>query len=105
MPALDDAQPVEGALITPWVRRFGVSLAGYTLDQLMIHLERQFKRGMTWSNYGKAGWHVDHIQPKICFKYASAADVEFKQCWELSNLRPMWGQDNIRKGSKKLYLL
>ena len=25
------------------------------------HIERQFKKGMTWDNYGE--WHIDHIIP------------------------------------------
>ena len=42
-----------------------ITLVGYTLLELMTHLESQFTDGMTWENYGQ--WHVDHIRP--CAKF------------------------------------
>lgn len=35
-----------------------------------------------------------------CFNYESPDDLEFKECWSLSNLRPLWKIDNLRKGAK-----
>ena len=64
----------------------------------MRHLETSFNNGMTWDNYGK--WHVDHIIPKNSFNYTSPEDKEFKECWELKNLQPLWAGDNLRKSSK-----
>jgi hypothetical protein len=32
------------------------SLAGYSVDQLMTHLEAQFLSGMSWANIGE--WHI-----------------------------------------------
>jgi ribosomal protein L37AE/L43A len=75
---------------------------GFSLEELSLHLERQFVDGMSWLNMGK--WHVDHILPRASFKYASEHDEAFKQCWSLSNLRPLWGRDNIVKGAKILPL-
>jgi len=88
-------------------RRHWESLVGYSLADLMQHIERQFLRGMTWGNYGRGDgkWHIDHILPKSSFAFASADDLEFKACWALTNLRPMWGKDNISKHAKRLYLL
>ena len=68
----------------------------------MTHLEKQFLSGMTWDNYGD--WHIDHIIPKSSFKYASFEDPEFRECWSLSNLRPLWGKENIQKSDKILFL-
>ena len=34
----------------------------------------------------------------LSFNFISAEDEEFKQCWSLSNLQPLWAADNIRKG-------
>jgi hypothetical protein len=79
-------------------------LAGYTLEDLIQHLERQFKRGMTWENYGKA-WQIDHIVPVSAFTFAGADDPAFKACWALSNLRPLARAANIRKGGKRVHLL
>lgn len=82
-------------------------LVGYSLADLMTHIERQFTRGMTWANHGKGDgkWHVDHILPMKMFSFESADDPDFKTCWALTNLRPMWGKDNISKHAKRLYLL
>jgi len=71
-------------------------LVGYTLDDLMDHLESQFKRGMTWDNYGD--WHIDHIRPIADFDYEFVHDEEFKQCWSLWNLQPLWAKENRVKG-------
>lgn len=79
------------------------SLVGYTLDDLRCHLERQFVKGMTWRNYGE--WHVDHIRPRSSFQFTSADDAEFKACWALTNLQPLWAPDNLSKRDKVLLLL
>lgn len=71
-------------------------LAGYTLKELMEHLERQFDEKMSWDNYG-VYWHIDHIKPKSMFSYSSTDDKEFKDCWALSNLRPLEAQENRKK--------
>jgi hypothetical protein len=75
-------------------------ILGYTLEQLMEHLENKFTKGMTWDNYGE--WHVDHIIPMSSFEFESVEDREFKICWSLKNLQPLWGLDNLIKGSKLL---
>ena len=75
----------------------------YTLEELMTHLERQFKPGMSWEN--KGDWHIDHIIPRSSFEYSSPDDPEFKKCWSLSNLQPLWAVDNIRKNAKLDYLI
>ena len=73
----------------------------YTPDELISHLENQFKDGMTWDNYGD--WHVDHILPISIHNIQEIGDGEFMKCWSLSNLQPMWGEDNIKKSNKVLY--
>jgi hypothetical protein len=75
-------------------------LLGYTLEELMIHLEKQFTEGMTWDNYGE--WHVDHKIPMNSFNFETTDDREFKLCWCLDNLQPLWGSDNLSKGTKFL---
>ena len=45
------------------------NLVGYTLTELMEHLESKFQPGMTWDNDGD--WHIDHILPKSSFKITS----------------------------------
>lgn len=80
-------------------RRWEV-LVGYTSVQLKKHLEEQFKAGMTWENYGLHGWHIDHIIPVSVFNFEKPEDDDFKRCWSLDNLQPLWAIDNIKKGNK-----
>lgn len=75
-------------------------LVGYSVDQLKEHIEKQFLSGMSWENYSHKVWHIDHIIPKAAFNYETAEDLDFKRCWALSNLRPMWAAENIKKGAK-----
>ncbi|WP_051053908.1 hypothetical protein [Afipia felis] len=75
-------------------------LVGYNLSELMRHLEKLFLPGMTWDNYGRGGWHIDHKIPKVVFNYTSPEHEDFKRCWALSNLQPLWEQDNISKNAK-----
>jgi len=73
-------------------------IVGYTPVQLMHHLESQFVEGMSWDNMDE--WHIDHIRPISSFEFNSTDDPEFKACWTLDNLQPLWGPDNISKGAK-----
>ena len=70
----------------------------YTPEELITHLELQFKDDMSWDNYGK--WHVDHIKPISSFNIVEMGDEEFMKCWSLGNLQPMWGEENIKKSNK-----
>jgi hypothetical protein len=73
-------------------------LLPYTLEELIQHLELRFQKGMSWDNYGQ--WHVDHVKPMVSFNIIEPTDKEFQACWSLNNLQPLWGQDNLSKGSK-----
>lgn len=74
-------------------------VVGYTFDELKSHLEKQFVEGMTWENYGTK-WHIDHIRPMCSFNIQHIEDEEFKQCWALKNLQPLWALDNQIKNGK-----
>jgi hypothetical protein len=74
------------------------SLVGYTLDELKVHLEKHFKLGMTWDNIGE--WHIDHITPVSVFNFETPEDIDFKRCWALKNLQPLWASENLRKYNK-----
>jgi hypothetical protein len=70
----------------------------YTVEQLKAHLESKFQPDMTWENYGD--WHVDHKRPISNFNFNSHKDPDFRECWSLDNLQPLWGEENWSKGSK-----
>ena len=74
------------------------SLVGYTLNDLRRHLKKLFKPGMSWDNYGQ--WHVDHEIPKSVFNFSKPEHIDFKRCWALSNLQPLWAKENLIKNGK-----
>lgn len=73
-------------------------IVGYTVQELKEYLESLFQPGMSWNNYGL--WHIDHIIPQSFFRYKSTNDVEFKYCWSLNNLQPLWAEENLKKADK-----
>jgi len=75
-------------------------LVGYSVDDLKKHLEKQFTDGMTWDNYGRNGWHIDHKIPISVFNFTKPEHADFKKCWALKNLQPMWEGENISKSNK-----
>lgn len=75
------------------------TLVGYTVGQLMEHLEKLFKPGWTWENYGTV-WQIDHKIPIAVFNYEHPGDLDFRICWSLKNLQPMDKIDNAKKGTK-----
>jgi hypothetical protein len=62
------------------------------------YIEKMFKDGMTWENYGKNGWHIDHIIPKSKFDLRDESQI--KICFHYSNLQPLWEFENRKKGNK-----
>ncbi len=70
----------------------------YSREELISHIEKQFTQGMSWANYGTGGWELDHIIPVSRFDLSNAD--EFRVCWSLSNLRPMWLSENRAKGAR-----
>lgn len=79
------------------------NLLGYSIKQLTTSLERQFTRGMDWDRFRKGDIHIDHIVPQKEFDLLNAD--EWRECWSLSNLQPLWARDNLSKSSKKVYLI
>jgi hypothetical protein len=75
------------------------TLVGYTVDQLKTHLEKLFKPGMTWENYGTA-WHIDHKTPVAVFNFEKPEDIDFRICWSIKNLQPLEASINMSKGAR-----
>jgi len=75
-----------------------LKLLGCSPKTLKIHIESQFKDGMTWYNYGK--WHVDHIRPCACFNMNDPAQQQL--CFHYTNLQPLWASENQSKSDNVL---
>lgn len=73
-------------------------LIGCTGADLAAHIEKQFKRGMSWDNYGSK-WHVDHIAPLSYFDMSNPDDQ--RRAWNWQNLRPLWALQNITEGNMR----
>lgn len=59
------------------------------------YLSSNWEEGMSWDNYGRDGWHVDHIRP--CASFDLTDEEQQLVCFNWRNLRPMWGTENISK--------
>ena len=70
-------------------------LVGCSIDQLKQHLEKQFTKGMSFSNYGQ--WHIDHIRP--CASFDLSNPEEQKKCFNYTNLQPLWARENRIKSN------
>ena len=75
-----------------------MKLIGCSIKFLKNYLQKQFKKGMSWSNHGLYGWHIDHIRP--CALFDLTKPSEQKKCFNYKNLQPLWAEENIRKGKK-----
>jgi len=68
---------------------------GCSITNLKAYLESRFLPGMSWNNYGKHGWHVDHIKP-LC-RFDLTDEVQLKKACHYTNLQPLWAKDNLEK--------
>ena len=77
-----------------------IELLMCSIPELKLHLEKQFRIGMTWKNYGygKYKWNIDHIIP--CSFFNMLDPVEQYVCFRYQNLQPLWQTDNFKKGNK-----
>lgn len=73
-------------------------LIGCSVSKLKEHLEKQFKQGMSWENYGD--WHIDHIIP--CAIFDLTKPEQQRKCFHYLNLQPLWAKENCSKGAKNV---
>ena len=68
---------------------------GCTIPELRQRFEEQFQPGMSWSNWSRDGWHIDHIKPLANFNLTNRQ--EFLEACHSTNLRPLWAKDNLSR--------
>lgn len=89
------------ALIREWM--------GCSVADCKIHLEKQFKEGMSWSNRGMGldKWQIDHKIP-ICLTELGKGEMLDtplnRRIWHYKNLQPLWHSDNAKKSKSLIHL-
>jgi hypothetical protein len=71
---------------------------GCTLAEFKTYIEALFQPGMTWDNWTRYGWHLDHIKPLCSFDFTKRE--EFLKAVHYTNLQPLWAEDNMKKGGR-----
>ena len=71
---------------------------GCSIEYFKSYIESQFRDGMSWENYGRHGWHIDHIKPLSMFELTDPED--FREACHYTNLQPLWWYDNLSKSNK-----
>ncbi len=71
---------------------------GCSIEFFKNYITSMFKEGMSWDNWKRDIWHLDHIQPLASFDLTNRE--EFLKAVHYTNMQPLWALDNIRKGAK-----
>lgn len=71
---------------------------GCSIEELKKHLESQFLPGMSWDNWSRAGWHIDHKKALANFDLTNREELLKACCY--TNLQPLWAVENISWGAK-----
>jgi len=69
-----------------------------SIEEFKLYIESKFELGMTWDNWSRTGWHIDHITPLANFDLSDNEQLKKACCY--TNLQPLWAKDNIIKGSR-----
>lgn len=75
-----------------------IELLGCPIINFIQYIETKFIDNMSWNNYGKGGWELDHIKPLCSFDLSSID--EQKKAMHFTNFQPLWVKDNQRKGGR-----
>lgn len=71
-------------------------IVGLPLEEYKKYIESMFEEWMSWENWGKNTWHIDHKIP-LC---SAKNEEEILRLWHYTNLRPISAKENLRKGGK-----
>lgn len=81
-----------------------MNLVGCDMESLKVHIESQFKDGMSWNNHGNGynKWNIDHIKPLVTFDL-NIFDEQLL-AFHYTNLRPLWFDENMKRSRKNWIL-
>ena len=66
------------------------------IETFKKYIEVQFKKGMSWNNYGEI-WHIDHIIP---IAYKNPTFEEIIKRLHYKNTQPLFATENYKKGNR-----
>lgn len=73
-----------------------VEMLGCSMSDYRRYLEARWLPGMSWDNYGRGGWHIDH--KRALAKFDLQDPEERKMAFHYTNTQPLWERDNLSKG-------
>lgn len=88
-------QALRDRLAHKWDTTF--NLLGCSLEFFIQHIESKWLFDMSWANYGKEGWHIDHVKP--CAAFDLDDPLEQAKCFHWTNMQPLWARDNLSKSA------
>ena len=68
---------------------------GCSIEYFKHYIAGKFITGMTWENYGRFGWHLDHIKPLSSFNLENRE--EFLKACHYTNYQPLWATTKIAR--------
>ncbi len=72
---------------------------GCSVEEIKLHIEKQFKPGMGWDNWNYRGWHLDHIVPLSHFDLTN--HIEYLKACHFTNIQPLWRLENQSKDDSR----
>ncbi len=71
---------------------------GCTIPEFMTYIATKFQPGMSWDNWGRDSWHLDHIKPLASFDLTKRKQV--LKALHFTNYQPLWAKDNLSKHAR-----
>jgi hypothetical protein len=65
---------------------------GCSIAEFKLYIESKFEPGMTWDNWSRNGWHLDHKEPLGSFNLED--QEQLKKACHYTNLQPIWIKDH-----------
>lgn len=85
----------KGRLGQSWMK-----LLEFSPGELHARLESLFTEGMSWESFYNGEIEIDHVIPVSFFRPSDPDSLEFRMCWSLNNLQPLWRGENRAKGDR-----
>jgi hypothetical protein len=73
---------------------------GCSIEDFKKYIESKFQTGMTWGNWSRDGWHIDHIVP--LYKLDLTNLEQFKIACNYTNMQPLWVEDHKLKTAEDI---